>query len=213
MIYLVSPSLSLLQKQQLTTTIFNIKLQTMHNHKMPFISLQGLWIFISLVFFTQLSFGSNIFLNYKYNNYTAFDQDTLIQPFRPKKNWGNNTVYKFVEQSPRFPGCEDLDANVRTKEDCSKSKMIEYVYKELKYPAECKSSNLSGTVLVSFVVDTSGYLENLTVEKSISPCLDAEAMRVVNSMNYLSERWTPGTQNGEKIRFYYRLPISMRWSF
>ena len=207
MIYLVSSFLSLLQKQQLTNTIFNIKTQTMHNHKMLFMSLQGLLILISLAFLTQLSFGSNISLDYKHKNDTAFDQDTLIQPFRPKKNWGNNTVYKFVEQSPRFPGCEVLDANVRTKEECSKSKMIEYVYKELKYPAECKSSGLSGTVLVSFVVDTSGYLENLTVEKSISPCLDAEAMRVVNSMNYLSERWTPGTQNGEKIRFYYRLPI------
>lgn len=185
----------------------------MSTQNITFISLQGLLILISFTFFSQLSFGSNISINCKHNNDTALDLDTLIQPFRPKKNWGNNTVYKFVEQSPRFPGCEDLDANVRTKEDCSKSKMIEYVYKELKYPTECKSSNLSGTVLVSFVVDTTGYLENITVEKSISPCLDAEAMRVVNAMNYMEKRWISGSHNGEKVRFYYRLPISVRWSF
>mgnify|MGYP000544147885 CR=1 FL=1 len=187
--------------------MYNIKTLTMSTQNITFISLQGLLILISFTFFSQLSFGSNISINCKHNNDTALDLDTLIQPFRPKKNWGNNTVYKFVEQSPRFPGCEDLDANVRTKEDCSKSKMIEYVYKELKYPTECKSSNLSGTVLVSFVVDTTGYLENITVEKSISPCLDAEAMRVVNAMNYMEKRWISGSHNGEKVRFYYRLPI------
>lgn len=182
----------------------------MHNHKMPFISLQGLLILISIAFLTQLSFGSNISLDYKHNKYTALDQDTLIQPFRPEKNWGDNPVYKLVEEMPRFPGCEDLDTIAKAKEGCSKSKMIEYVYKELKYPAECKASGLNGIVVVSCVVDTSGFLENISVEKSISPCHNAEAMRVVNSMNYMEKRWISGRHNGEKVRVIIRVPIRFK---
>lgn len=156
------------------------------------------------------SFGNSDFNVYNKNKYISLDQDSLIQPFRKKRVYKDDTVYKLVEQMPRFPGCEDRDIPQKEKEECSKKGLLDYVYQKLKYPAECKGSGTKGIVMVSFIVDTTGYIENIKVEKPLSQCLDQEAMRVVNSMNYMDQRWVSGMHYGQKAVVYYTLPIRFK---
>ena len=51
-----------------------------------------------------------------------------------------------------------------------------------------------------------GRLTDIKVAKSISPSIDKEAIRMVKSM----PKWTPGMQDGMKVRAKYTLPISFK---
>ena len=51
--------------------------------------------------------------------------------------------------------------------------------------------------------DRSGRVTNAKVKKGIHPTLDAEALRVVESM----PDWSPGIQNGEFVRVMFTIPV------
>lgn len=51
-----------------------------------------------------------------------------------------------------------------------------------------------------------GNLSNIKVLSSVSPSLDAEAVRVVSGM----PKWEAGKQRGENVAVEYTLPITFR---
>ena len=103
-----------------------------------------------------------------------------------------NKPYDVVEKMPQFPG--------------GTGKLFEFLSKNVKYPAEAENNDVQGRVIVTFVVEKDGEISNAKVVKSIHPALDAEALRVINSM----PNWTPGMQNGEAVRVKYTVPVTFR---
>lgn len=95
-----------------------------------------------------------------------------------------------VEQMPQFPGGEKA--------------MKKFINKNLRYPKESLKKGTSGRVIVTFVVDTDGKVCDAEVLRSVHPLLDAEAVRLVQSM----PDWTPGMQDGKPVRVKYTLPIA-----
>ena len=63
-----------------------------------------------------------------------------------------------------------------------------------------------GRVIVSFVVRKDGSISDAKVVKPVDPLLDAEALRVVNTM----PNWTPGKQSGKAVNVKYTVPITFR---
>ena len=51
-----------------------------------------------------------------------------------------------------------------------------------------------------------GSISNARVVKSVNPELDAEALRVVNSM----PNWNPGKQDGKAVRVKYTVPVTFK---
>ena len=47
---------------------------------------------------------------------------------------GGEEIFKVVEEMPRFVGCEDAEMSLKEKNECSKKKMLEFIYTNLKYP-------------------------------------------------------------------------------
>lgn len=82
-------------------------------------------------------------------------------------------------------------------------KMMRYLTKNMKYPEDAKRKGIQGTVYVSFEVDKEGDTKNFNVMRSVSPDLDAEAVRVLRSM----PRWTPGMAQNRLVDVQYNLPI------
>mgnify|MGYP001042072677 CR=1 FL=1 len=101
-------------------------------------------------------------------------------------------VFTVVEQMPQFPG--------------GNSEMSKFIYSNLKYPKEHQETAIQGRVFLRFIVEKDGSISNIKIERSIDSILDAEAIRVVESM----PKWKPGKQNGEPVRVYYLLPIAFR---
>ena len=104
----------------------------------------------------------------------------------------SNKAYDVVDEMPQFPG--------------GPSALFEFLSKNIQYPKEAEDANLQGRVIVSFVVEKDGSVSNAKVVRPIDPLLDAEALRVVNSM----PKWIPGKQNGEAFRVKYTIPVTFR---
>jgi protein TonB len=78
-----------------------------------------------------------------------------------------------------------------------------FIAVEIKYPAEARKNKIQGKVFVSFVVSSTGRVEEAMVVKSVNPLLDAEALRVVNRM----PEWKPARQRGQAVSVAYTVPI------
>lgn len=99
-------------------------------------------------------------------------------------------VYTVVEQMPEFPG--------------GFSELSKFLAKSVKYPSEASKKGIQGKVYVTFIVTTDGSVKNAKVVRGADPMLDAEALRVVNSL----PKWAPGKQGGKEVAVQFTLPIN-----
>lgn len=123
--------------------------------------------------------------------------------FRSRFRDSTNELYKVVEQMPRFPGCEDMEGDNKAKGECASEKMLTYIYKNLKYPEKARKAKTQGTVVVQFVVDKDGSIDDAQVVREIGNDCGYEALYLVENM----EQWTPGIQRGKAVKVLYTLPI------
>ena|SRR5579872_3352286 len=105
-----------------------------------------------------------------------------------------NRIYTVVEQEPVFPG--------------GFQSFYKFLAKNVHYPASAVQNHIQGKVFVTFVVETDGSLTDMKVVKSVSPDIDAEAIRVLKS----SPKWKPGMQNGKPVRIQFAVPIDFSLS-
>ena len=105
---------------------------------------------------------------------------------------GEKLVFQVVEEMPSFPG---------GMKEC-----MMFLAKNMKYPLEAQKAKIEGRVIVQFVVDKDGSITDAKVVRNVSPELDAEAVRVVNSM----PKWNPGKQRGMAVAVKYTMPVMFR---
>lgn len=76
----------------------------------------------------------------------------------------------------------------------------------LHYPTEARAQRITGSVLMSFIVERDGHISDITVDQPAEHGFDEEAIRVLK----LSPAWTVGKLNGQSVRVKYSLPINFR---
>jgi TonB family protein len=79
----------------------------------------------------------------------------------------------------------------------------QYLMKNLNYPQQAIDNNVSGEVIVQFIVNKDGNVEDVDLYKSAEYYIDKEAMRLIKD----SPTWTPAMQDGKKVKSYKRQPI------
>jgi protein TonB len=79
-----------------------------------------------------------------------------------------------------------------------------FLQNTIRYPREALDKEVSGKVLVSFIVEKDGHLSSIHVERGPGYGMDEEATRVLK----LAKPWTPGMQNGKAVRVRLTLPVS-----
>ncbi|WP_177189737.1 energy transducer TonB [Hymenobacter actinosclerus] len=72
------------------------------------------------------------------------------------------------------------------------------------YPPTRLRAQIQGQVKVKFIVDKTGVVQQAEVVKSADPALDAEALRVVNSL----QGWQPGRLDGDPVNVEFTLPVT-----
>ena len=116
-------------------------------------------------------------------------------------------IFTQVQRMPRFPGCEDIDGTDQEKDACSKEKLIQYIYSQLKYPLDDKEAGIEGMVVIQFVIDEFGRISGSKVMRNPGGGLGSEAERIVMNMNNLKDRWIPGMQDNIPVKVMYTLPV------
>ncbi len=134
------------------------------------------------------------------------ERKAVAPPPPPPPAQEEEEIFKVVEEAPRFPGCEDL-ASIQEKQNCANKKLLEFIYANIEYPAIARENNIEGTVVVRFVVDKDGKVNDAQVVREIGGGCGEEALRVVKKMNEMPARWSPGKQRGRPVKVYFTLPV------
>lgn len=95
-----------------------------------------------------------------------------------------------VEKKPSFMGGDEY-------------KFTTWIVQNMKYPQAALKANKQGRVIVSFTVNEQGNVVDAKVLRGVSPELDKEALRVVNS----SPKWEPGEAKGKKVKVRFTFPV------
>ena len=101
-------------------------------------------------------------------------------------------TYEAVEEKPEYPG--------------GMGELSKLLSSNLKYPLKSQENGVQGEVLVQFVVDKEGNIEEVTVFKGVDPYLDAEALRVIKMM----PKWKPGKHEGKEVNVKCTIPVGFR---
>ncbi|MDB5274367.1 MAG: putative transporter [Chitinophagaceae bacterium] len=99
--------------------------------------------------------------------------------------YGRDTVYLMPDYTASFPG--------------GKARMWEYIKTKFDVYAEGASFTegaKEGTMEFSFVVEQTGKIKYIVMNKSISSAYDDEMIRTLLSM----PKWQPATYKGKKVR-------------
>lgn len=110
----------------------------------------------------------------------------------PADSTAKEEVFMVAEQMPEFPG--------------GMKEMLKFLQENMKYPENAMKNNVQGRVIVQFVVEKDGTPTEFKVARSVDPDLDAEALRVLQTM----PKWKPGMQRGEVVRVKFTVPVSFK---
>jgi len=95
-----------------------------------------------------------------------------------------------VEEMPMYPG-GDVE-------------LLKFIGEHTNYPEVAKENNIQGRVIVRFCVTAKGGVSQVSILKGVDPELDAEAIRVVNTL----PAFKPGKQGGKPVPVWYMVPIT-----
>jgi periplasmic protein TonB len=95
-----------------------------------------------------------------------------------------------VEEMPEFPG--------------GVLELQKYIASNTNYPEVPKENNIQGKVIVRFCVTAKGGVSQVSILRGVDPELDAEAIRVVNTL----PAFKPGKQGGKPVPVWYSVPIN-----
>ncbi len=101
-------------------------------------------------------------------------------------------VLQVAEKMPEYPG--------------GMAELMKFISTTVQYPKESHENGEQGRVIVQFVVEKDGTVTNPKVLKSVTPALDAEALRVIKLM----PKWKPGMNKGKAVAVKFSVPISFR---
>ena len=95
-----------------------------------------------------------------------------------------------VEEMPEFPG--------------GALELQKYIANNTIYPENPKENNIQGRVIVRFCVTAKGGVSQVSILRGVDSELDAEAIRVVNTL----PAFKPGKQGGKPVPVWYSVPIN-----
>ena len=105
-----------------------------------------------------------------------------------------DAIFDVVETQPNPPG--------------GMSGWNKYLSENLKYPTQARRMGVEGSVILVFVINTDGSIQDVEVLRGIGGGCDEEAIKIVKN----APKWEPGKQRGRAVRTRMRLPIRFKLS-
>jgi TonB family protein len=116
----------------------------------------------------------------------------------------------YTEVMPRFPGCEEEDLSVQEKQQCATERMLQFIYRNLRYPSYARENGVEGMAVVQFVILKNGDIGFASLLKDPGGRCGNAALWIVNRMNFICDKWIPGEQGGNKVKVLFTLPVRFK---
>ena len=123
------------------------------------------------------------------NSGTEKGDVTAAQPAPPPTK--TDIPFVQVDEMPVFPGGD--------------AELLNYIAENTVYPEAAKKNNITGKVIVRFIVEKDCSVSDATIVQSVDPLLDAEALKVISSLPKFEK---PAKNGGVAVRVYYMVPIT-----
>jgi len=107
-------------------------------------------------------------------------------------------VQEHVDDAPPVRFAEEMPEFVGGMEE-----MYKFLQSKLQYPESARINNISGVVLIEFVVERDGRVTNVRVIAPLYPDCDKEAVRVIQMM----PKWKAGKSMGQAVRCLFQIPV------
>jgi protein TonB len=131
----------------------------------------------------------------------------VIVPPAPEKENLPEITHKIVEMMPRFKVGDNKDASEDEIKKIADTELINYISRNVRYPAIARENGIQGTVIVRFIVEKDGTISNIEVLRDPGFGLGGEAKKVIEKM----PKWERvGRQNGRDVKVYFTMPIKFQ---
>ncbi|MEO1434495.1 MAG: TonB family protein [Bacteroidota bacterium] len=130
--------------------------------------------------------------------------EPVIAPPPEDEEDPGDTIFDVVQEMPRFkvPGCES-NTDQTERKACAEKAMLEYLYKNIRYPNIARQNNIEGYVVLQFVVSRDGSIVDAKIVRDIGGGCGQAALKVVESM----PNWVPGKQRLRNVNVRFNLPV------
>ena len=105
--------------------------------------------------------------------------------------------------------CERYDTTAAAKSQCAQSYLLDFIYKRALYPAEAREQNISGTAVITFIVERNGFVNRPEILRDPGGGLGLSALRSVMGMQR-EVLWRPAIKDSIPVRFRVVLPVRFR---
>ena len=124
----------------------------------------------------------------KYNRY--FKQKNKINQKNTIVADSSFSIYSKADKSPEYykNGDDGLSA---------------FILSNIEYPKLAIEKSVEGTVIIEFVVETNGYITNITVKQGVNTGCTEEAIRLIKET-----KWQPAVLNNKLVRYKTNYPIT-----
>ena len=102
-------------------------------------------------------------------------------------------VFIIVDDQPEFPG--------------GNMALFNFINKNIKYAHQAIEMEIEGMVVVQFVVNKKGEINDVKILKSLGGGCDEEALRIVKGM----PKWKAGRQHGRPVNVSFKLPFRFQF--
>lgn len=107
----------------------------------------------------------------------------------------SDTVFEVfhLQKQPAFPGGE--------------KELLKFLAESLRWPKGCGDMNITGAIVVRFVIDTVGNCSDVKILKTPGKCFEPMVADIFAKMPC----WGPGERAGRRVRTRFALPIRIHW--
>jgi protein TonB len=81
--------------------------------------------------------------------------------------------------------------------------VLQTIKENFSYPKEAKEMGIQGVVILEYIVEKNGSIEEVRVLKSAHPILDKDAIRIIKT----AQNWKPAKVGEKAVRIKYKIPI------
>lgn len=115
-------------------------------------------------------------------------------------------VRDFAEYMPSFGMCKYSEMTKEEYKKCSDVALLQYFAKHIKYPSRARENGIEGKVILRFVIDENGDVQNAKVLRDVAGGCSEEALRVLSNM----PKWKAGRHGGRNVKVNFTLPVSFK---
>ena len=127
-------------------------------------------------------------------------RDKIESPSKKTEIENDTSIYTIVQEMPILKTCK----NELNKKKCSDKKLLQYIFKNIRYDKVSQIEAIESTTVISFVIEKNGEITNIKIIKG-NP--NSNIKEVIKNM----PEWIPGKQNDEVKRVKMKFPVSVHF--